>query len=246
MNTHDYDANQLKIHLGYTPAPATGPEGDRHMLEYANLKLYALGLPTFGEFKPQAMGGIAESIVKELRHKQRMLTGETCPADLHIEAFLREVLGSRLDAARPILPRRTLTLDRHGLARALSLPPDRDTYESPILRSFRTHQGVCHNPAKDRRTTEGVFHVCAGGFAVPADKREVPKDTFAAMLQALVSKGELDIPDVATASAQFFTLIKGEVHARMTCGLCSRPGPVDARQHVDATVDMFLRAYGRR
>lgn len=71
-------------------------------------------------------------------------------------------------------------------------------------------------------------------------------DAFAAMLQALVSKGDLDIPDVATASAQFFTLIKGEVHARMTCGLCSRPGPVDARQHVDATVDMFLRAYGRR
>ncbi|MCR6626259.1 MAG: TetR/AcrR family transcriptional regulator [Pseudoxanthomonas sp.] len=71
-------------------------------------------------------------------------------------------------------------------------------------------------------------------------------DAFAAMLQALVSKGDLDIPDVATASAQFFTLIKGEVHARMTCGLCSRPGPVDAREHVDATVDMFLRAYGRR
>ena len=71
-------------------------------------------------------------------------------------------------------------------------------------------------------------------------------DAFAAMLQALVAKGELDVPDVGTASVQFFTLIKGEVHARMTCGLCSRPGPVDARQHVDATVDMFLRAYGRR
>nr|WP_298129023.1 TetR/AcrR family transcriptional regulator [uncultured Pseudoxanthomonas sp.] len=71
-------------------------------------------------------------------------------------------------------------------------------------------------------------------------------DAFAAMLQALVAKGELDIPDVATASVQFFTLIKGEVHARMTCGLCSRPGPMDARQHVEATVDMFLRAYGRR
>ena len=71
-------------------------------------------------------------------------------------------------------------------------------------------------------------------------------DAFAALLQALVAKGELDVPDVAIASVQFFTLIKGEVHARMTCGLCSRPGPVDARQHVDATVDMFLRAYGRR
>ena len=71
-------------------------------------------------------------------------------------------------------------------------------------------------------------------------------DAFAAMLQALVAKGELDVPDVATASVQFFTLIKGEMHARMTCGLCSRPGPLDARRHIDATVDMFLRAYGKR
>ena len=71
-------------------------------------------------------------------------------------------------------------------------------------------------------------------------------DAFAALLQAQVAKGELDIPDVATASVQFFTLIKGEVHARMTCGLCSQPGPLDTRQHIDATVDMFLRAYGKR
>ena len=71
-------------------------------------------------------------------------------------------------------------------------------------------------------------------------------DAFAALLQALVAKGELDVPDVAIASVQFFTLIKGEVHARMTCGLCSQPGPLDRRRHIDATVDMFLRAYGRR
>ena len=71
-------------------------------------------------------------------------------------------------------------------------------------------------------------------------------DAFAALLQALVAKGELDVPDVAVASVQFFTLIKGEVHARMTCGLCSQPGPLDRRRHIDATVDMFLRAYGRR
>ena len=71
-------------------------------------------------------------------------------------------------------------------------------------------------------------------------------DAFAALLQAQVAKGELDIPDVATASVQFFTLIKGEVHARMTCGLCSQPRPADVGRHIDATVDMFLRAYGRR
>lgn len=71
-------------------------------------------------------------------------------------------------------------------------------------------------------------------------------DAFATLLQARVDQGELDIPDVAVASVQFFTLIKGEVHARMTCGLCRQPGRSDANRHIDASVDMFLRAYGRR
>lgn len=71
-------------------------------------------------------------------------------------------------------------------------------------------------------------------------------EAFGTLLQALVAKGELDIADVATASSQFFTLIKGEVHARLTCGLCSQPGEVDVDRHIGAAVDMFLRAYGRR
>jgi TetR/AcrR family transcriptional repressor of mexJK operon len=71
-------------------------------------------------------------------------------------------------------------------------------------------------------------------------------DVFAALLQARVDRGELDIPDVARASAQFFTLIKGELHSRMMCGLCQRVGRGDVNSHVEATVDMFLRAYGKR
>lgn len=71
-------------------------------------------------------------------------------------------------------------------------------------------------------------------------------DAFAALLQAQVDKGELDVPDVGCAAMQFFALIKGEVHARMTCGLSGRPGRADIDRHIDASVDMFLRAYGRR
>ena len=71
-------------------------------------------------------------------------------------------------------------------------------------------------------------------------------DAFAALLQAQVAQGELDIPDVAVASVQFFTLVKGEAHMRMTCGLCGQMGRSDVNRHIDATVDMFLRAYGRR
>ena len=96
-----------------------------------------------------------------------------------------------------------------------------------------------HCNARRRPALRGLRGT-ADGIASPSH------DAFAALLQALVAKGELDVPDVAIASVQFFTLIKGEVHARMTCGLCSQPGPLDRRRHIDATVDMFLRAYGRR
>ena len=72
------------------------------------------------------------------------------------------------------------------------------------------------------------------------------QEDFAAFLQARVDAGELEIPDVARATEQFFTLLKGELHARMLCGLCARPQRVDVAAHLDACVDLFLRAYAVR
>ena len=92
----------------------------------------------------------------------------------------------------PLLPTSPLIMERHGIARMLSLPPDKDEFKSSILSSYRVHQGVCHNPASDRRTTEGVFHVADGGLPVAADKKSVPKVTFARLLkQALVPPSDI-------------------------------------------------------
>jgi TetR/AcrR family transcriptional repressor of mexJK operon len=71
-------------------------------------------------------------------------------------------------------------------------------------------------------------------------------DAFAAFLQSRVEAGELQIPDVSRAAEQFFSLIKGEMHGRMICGLCARPPRGDVAAHIEATVDMFLRAYAVR
>ncbi len=71
-------------------------------------------------------------------------------------------------------------------------------------------------------------------------------DAFAALLQARVDAGELEIPDVPRAAEQFFTLIKGDLHGRMMCGFGERPGRGDVASHLDASVDLFLRAYGKR
>ena len=76
-----------------------------------------------------------------------------------------------------------------------------------------------------------------------------PKRThehFAAFLRARIETGELEIPDVARATVQFFILLKGELHAHMLCGLCPNPARDDVAAHLEACVDLFLRAYARR
>ncbi len=67
------------------------------------------------------------------------------------------------------------------------------------------------------------------------------------LLDRRVAAGDLDIPDTALAASQFFTLLKGEPHARLVFGCgCSGDPHATAEAHVAACVDMFLRAYGAR
>lgn len=71
-------------------------------------------------------------------------------------------------------------------------------------------------------------------------------DAFATFLQSRVEAGELEIADVPRATEQFFSLIKGEIHGRMICGLGALPPRGDVTAHIEATVDMFLRSYAVR
>jgi len=109
-----------------------------------------------------------------------MLGDVLCPADARIQSFLDSYLGK--PASR--LPAAAFVLDRPGLARAMSLPAGEDFFSSPYLKSYRVAQGVLHNPKSDRRTTKGIFHIVEEGLPVPADKIGVPKNTFAALLDA--------------------------------------------------------------
>lgn len=72
------------------------------------------------------------------------------------------------------------------------------------------------------------------------------QEAFNEFLQARVAAGELIVPDIARAPSQFFCLLKGELHMRMVSGLCGAPGKREVDAHIDATVDLFLRAYGPR
>ena len=61
-----------------------------------------------------------------------------------------------------------------------------------------------------------------------------------------VKGGKLEIPELHRAASQFFCLLKGECHARMEFG-CGEPlTQREIDEHLNATVDMFLRAYAPR
>jgi hypothetical protein len=122
---------------------------------------------------------IVSTLVTQYREKERLLGNHLCPADQRIQTFLFDYLQ---DIPVPRLPQRTLVLDRPGMARLVSVPPDKDEFVSALLSSYRVKQGVLHNPKSDRRTTEGIFHVAEGGLPIPGDKKAVPRNVFGKLL----------------------------------------------------------------
>ena len=69
------------------------------------------------------------------------------------------------------------------------------------------------------------------------------QEVFEAFLRAEIDAGALDIPDVHRAASQFFCLLTGEPHMLLLGGCRDSIDDAEAEAHVQATVDMFLRAY---
>ena len=156
-----------------------------------NLRLAQLGLPLPEGFEDTESARLARPILARQRELSRRLSDRLCAADGRIQAFLDDYLAET--GERPQLPRRTLVLDELGLARDLSLPFDGDSFTSPLMSSYRLVNGVLHNPANDRRTTAGVFHIAEGGLPITDDKIAVPKVAFARLLARALEPPEIDM-----------------------------------------------------
>ena len=72
------------------------------------------------------------------------------------------------------------------------------------------------------------------------------QQAFTELLERRIAAGDLDIDDTERAAAQFFTLLKGEAHAKAVFGYCCGRRQETPEEHVDAVVELFLRAYARR
>lgn len=169
---------------------------------HINLKLAELGMegvPFAGNESP--LDASLASFIAHSQEKDRLLSQYFSPVDKRINNFLHDYLCDV--TVPPELPKRTFTLDRPGLARFLSMPPDRDEVVSPMLRSYRLRNGILHNPKSDRRTTAGIFHVTEGGLPIPDDKKAVPKAVFAALLSRALKPSDemLRFPFTASQNA---------------------------------------------
>jgi hypothetical protein len=178
----------MKLALGFRDDDTEAWSRERkELLGYINLKLAANGLPVV-----QAAGGtelvsLASGLLTNFREKIRLLDDHRCPVDERIETYLNEHFADQ-NLTEPLrVPGRAMVLDRHGLARELSLPAGANEFKNDLLHSYRVRNGVLHNPRSDRRTTVGTFHVCEGGLSIPGDKRAVPRGTFVELFRAAMN-----------------------------------------------------------
>ncbi len=154
---------------------------DSHLTEFINLRLALLDQPPVVLTQGESIPSWAGSFLARHRETARLLAHYLCPADWRVQNFLKDYFHTT--GIVPTIPSQTFVLDSAGLARAMSLPPGKDEFSSSIGKSYRLRQGVLHNPASDRRTTQGVFHVAEGGLAIPDDKLGVPIAAAAKMIQ---------------------------------------------------------------
>ncbi len=189
-------------------------------IRYINLQLAAMGQPIYNEKTKKDKQSsvdfmdISESLIKSYRAKSRLLSEHLCPIDQRIQDFINEYLADTNEDIAQI-PTSTFTLDKAGIARELSLPPNKNKFITDYISSYRIKQGVLHNPKHDRRTTKGSFHIVAGGLPVPLDKIEVPKKTFARMLKSAFSPSD-KLMTLPFTSAQ-------KEQAKMMVSLMMRP-----------------------
>lgn len=171
-----------RIGMDYGDITPLNSREDR--IRYINFKLSAMDLPIATkdgkdlgqESDDTYLIDLLEEFVENYKEKTRLLDSEEVGINRRINNCFRSFFGDTDSTPKVIDP--SLSLDRYGLARELSLPIGGHTYKNEYLTSYKIKGGILHNPKHDRRTTEGSFHIAEGGLPIPFDKKAVPLDTF--------------------------------------------------------------------
>jgi phosphoenolpyruvate carboxykinase (diphosphate) len=197
------DPELLQRAVGWNREVANAPEERAKLRSYMAFQLASAGLPVPQSGDADPMASFSAGIFESLREKNRLLSSHRAPIDHRIEQFLGRYFGNEVGSDPLRLPDRSLVLDRHGMARELSLPADGVHYKSSLVSSYRCFNGVLNNPVADRRTTAGTFHVVEGGLPIADDKRAVPKSVFVKLFRAAMNPPHelMELPYLASSSS---------------------------------------------
>ncbi|MFG0262954.1 MAG: hypothetical protein ACF788_11235, partial [Novipirellula sp. JB048] len=200
---------ELQRALGWDRDLSTDPACQENLRNYITLQLASAGLLPPDSEQGQSMTTFSVGILDSLREKNRLLSEYRAPVDSRIEQFLNEYFADVIDDEPLRLPSRTLTLDRHGMAREMSLPAGEYEFKNDLVSSYRCFNGVLNNPRSDRRTTAGTFHVAEGGLPIPNDKRIVPKHVFAKLFRAAMTPPDelMTLPYMASSKKPSLTWV---------------------------------------
>ena len=102
------------------------------LLRHIKLKLIANGqsVPTSGI--DEDLSG-ADRLLMTYYQRLKQLDAVRCPVDRRIEGFLQKHFGGIAGGSALRVPYSTLALDRHGIARELSLPVNGDEFHLSLI-----------------------------------------------------------------------------------------------------------------
>ena len=157
--------------LGLNPgtcaaAPLSADERQKLQL-YINLKLVSSGQPSCGTGETARFVESAHDLLQSYREKNRLLADHLCPVDRRIQAFLNRYLKDLDLDPMPRLPVQSFILDRHGLARELSVPIDSDCFHSDIVASLPRRPGRAAQPGERPPHHRGLLPCRRGRPAHP-------------------------------------------------------------------------------
>ncbi len=220
---------------------STSTQEDR--IKYINFKLATMGLPIYHQGESDKTTGayfinLFSDIIQDYKEKNRMVDVNTIGIHKRINAFFEQYFAEV--ELQPKVVSEYFNLDHYGLARELSLPPDRDEFKNEYIHSYRIKQGILNNPKNDRRTTKGSFHIAEGGMKIPGDKKAVPKEVFLNLYESAIHPPELlqELP---------FTSGQSDVErARTFVALSVRPivSPEVAGVELEKTMEVLFVAPG--
>jgi hypothetical protein len=100
--------------------------------DYINLKLASHGLPDLSKRRVSTTAKMTGALVQNIRIKNQILSEYLPPADKRIQDFLESYLEDTGEDV-PLIPTTSVVLDRYGMARELSIPPDKDEFVTDIV-----------------------------------------------------------------------------------------------------------------